>query len=401
MLKYLLFFPSATFSIFKAEIFPYGLIYALTQKVLISKDALLFIFLVCLSCLWGGYNYQDFTFEVFRSVAAYLNVVLLFFVVSNYNKFELTRLVKVNTFVFYLLLVVGILQISGLSIVLGLGALIELVMSRGAEGVIGNGRGISLLSSEPSRASYEFLFIYMLFRTTLGQNYKLIFYDVLVTVFLLFFIKSATGALFLMIFIIINYKKLFFRVFPFFLFFLFFFGMNLNYLNIDFLGFNSRALDLMFQSVDAIKNGKLWDLFISASGFRGISVYASYLSGSTHLFGYGLGMWESSSIAALYASGYQPSDILYFASRGEAFTSIRPTSFIASTMLDMGLLGTCIVLYCIRSFFILYRTPQFNGAFYCFVFYLFCVGSIGNPIPWLIIGIMVANQKHLNRESIK
>lgn len=397
MLRLLLYFPSATFSIIQAEIFPYGVIYALTHSRSLSKNVIPIIFVMLLSCIWGAYNYQIFTVEVFRSIAAYLNAVLVFLLISNYHTEYLNKLIKLNSMIFYLLIFVGVLQFTGIFSLVGMGYAIELIMSRGSDGIIGHGRGISLLASEPSRASYEFLFIYMLFRTTLDQSYQKIFYDCAVSIFILFFIKSATGALFLVIYMAVSYRKYIMPLLVLLVTVLFFVGINISLMtdSADTSGYNSRALELMMQSFSALQDGTLWDLFITASGFRGISVYAAYLSGWSHLFGFGIGMWEQSSVTALYESGYNPSDILYFANRDGVFTSIRPTSFIASTMLDMGLIGTLVFLYSIRRFFILHQVDEFRGAFYCFVFYIFFVGSIGNPIPWLIIGALVAKQKQL------
>ena len=390
LLTYLLYFPSVTFSIVSAEIFPYGLIYSLTKMNKVAKKSLFFIALLTISAIWGGFNYNNFNFEVLRSIAAYLNPVILFYTVCRLEERTINKLLNINRKVFYFLLLLGGFQFSGAITLLGLEGIIDLLMHRGAYGVIGSGRGVALLSSEPSRASYEFLFVYMLFRSFNNYSrYFNILMDVLVSLFLLFVIRSATGAIFLIIFIFFQYRKVFLAIVIFLFIYLSITGLTLETNN------TSRALELILFSFEAMQVGGFWQLFLTSSGFRGISVYASYLSGFQNYFGHGVGQWELSSLNALNNTGFLPSEITYFSSKGLGFTSVRPTSYIAALMLDIGLIGVSIFIYLIHEVFKIYESNK--GLLFCFLFYIFFMGDIGNPVPWLVMAISVA--KNSFRES--
>ncbi len=391
MIRYLLYFPSVTFSVISAEIFPWGFLYSVFRKISLTKELFFLVFMMAFSVLWGVFEYNETSFEIVRSLAAYGNVLLVYFAAINLSKIEREKLINTNTTVFYLLFLIGILQFTGMFSLLGLGYIIELLINRGAEGVIGSGRGVALLSSEPSRAGYEFLFIYMLFRFTKLVNVrkgKVFLFDILVSLFILLFIKSALAAIFLFIYMFYNYRSYIYYTFPFVFVLVLLLGLNLNNLIAFLADSNTRSLVLASLTLQTIIDGGFWNLFMNASGFRGVSIYSAYLIGFNDLIGHGIGNWEKSSLIALESSGYSPADLLYFSSREGIFTSIRPTSFIASLMLDVGVIGVSILLYCIRRILILYTCDASRGILYCFAFYIFFIGSVGNPVPWLVVGIV-------------
>lgn len=390
LLRILLYFPSVTFSLFSAEIFPYGIINSFLNGLVLNKKILAFFLIILLSAIHGIYIHNSFNFDIFRSIAAYMNPVMIYFVVKNSDSDTVDKMLKINRGVLFFFFILGFLQITGITTLMGFSQLISFLMNRGADGLIGEGRGISLLASEPSRASYEVLFVYMLFRATTKIKAPItVIFDIAIAFFILFFIRSAMGAIFLLIFIFFNYKKYFIICLPFLSLFVGF---------VNGLDSESRAIQLFLSGLEALKNGEFINLFLSASGFRGISVYAGYLSGLKHPFGLGVGYWETSSILALRDTGFSALDITYFATREGVYESVRPTSFISSLMLDTGIIGVFITILLIKDAFFVAYDDLTKSIVYCFIFYLFFIGSIGNPIPWLVVGLLIAYKFKYNKD---
>ena len=80
-LTVLLFFPSITFGTLAAEIFPWGIVFALFFMRRISVPIFLLVSLLLVSCFYTAYTLVlhggALEADIVRSLAAYLNVILL------------------------------------------------------------------------------------------------------------------------------------------------------------------------------------------------------------------------------------------------------------------------------------------------------------------------------------
>jgi len=95
MLKLLLFLPSVTFGLIAAEVFPWALLYSILKIKVVKFVALVFIAMLLFSSVWIFYKYSGSLIdESFRSVMAYLNPLLLFFVVLKLKITEVLQLLQ-------------------------------------------------------------------------------------------------------------------------------------------------------------------------------------------------------------------------------------------------------------------------------------------------------------------
>jgi hypothetical protein len=286
------------------------------------------------------------------------------------------------------LLVIGFLQVTGLGRFIYLGSLIEVLIPRGEGDLLGLGRGATLLSSEPSRASLEFLFIALTYRyicLKLSTKFDLLF-DIFVLAFLLLVMRSATGLLY---FFIYFFCKRFFLSMVFACLVSFFITIIL--MNVE--GIEVRALQVLTMVLNTPLNG-IYELFLNVSGFRGISVHSSYLFGVNNFFGGGVGFWNLSSLSALNESGFDYRNINYFAQRYNSFVPVRSTSYGASVMLDMGLIGFVVFISILLPRLRLFSySSDSKPLVYLFLFYIFLLGSIGNPVPWICVALLIRDSR--------
>lgn len=398
LLLFLTFIPSVTFSLLHAEVFPYAFLVAILLffkknaddldgfTFTIPKKIMTFLILIAFSIIYGFVRNQSENSDVVRSVIAYLNPILIFFAILTVSEYKFNLYSRLLRYFFYLLLVVGLLQFSGIGSLIGLDIIIKLLIPRGNGELLGLGRGASLLSSEPSRASLEFIFISLTLRYLTFQLSKVkdLIFDFLILLFLITVTRSATGMLYFLVYF--TFKQVVLTTG--------FFAILASFLSVILLFFSSieiRALEV-FSIVLNTPVDELYKLFLNVSGFRGISVHTSYLFGFNNLFGGGVGFWEYSSLEALRSSGFLYHEISYFAHRYSDFVAVRPTSYIASVTLDMGVIGLIIVLSILSPVLV---KPLIKSDFYpvicLFLFYLFFIGTIGNPVPWICIALLIRN----------
>jgi NhaP-type Na+/H+ or K+/H+ antiporter len=105
-LRVLLFFPSITFNVMSAEVFPWATLYALPRIRVLSFTALFFVLLVVVSAMFAWFESGRLVFvEMIRSAAAYANPLLAFFVIMRCPFSEVERLVRALQFAFILMFV--------------------------------------------------------------------------------------------------------------------------------------------------------------------------------------------------------------------------------------------------------------------------------------------------------
>jgi len=384
----MLYLPSVTFNIVSAEIFPWAFLFFLFYATRISRRfAYLWLVLSFFLLLSLFVNREGVVYEGLRSLFAYLNPLAIFFLVLNgkYSFYIFQCRVVKKVFVF--MIVLGAIQSTELLYFAN--DLVGLLMQRGAMTDLGSfgGRGVSLLSSEPARASYEMVFMFLLVRNLYVVEKYYYVVDIMFAVYVLFVLSSGTGVLLFLVYMFLFYSKKVFGV-------ICLMAVMIMPLYSDIFDARSfRLMALVFNSADI---GELYLLFINQSGFRFISVIAAFAYSLLNPFGGGIGNWRASSINALELTGLSPNEISYFAFMGEGgWLSIRPASYFASLFLDIGFVGGAVFLIIfipiIWRYWAMYSSSR--PVIYMFVFYLFFLGSVGDPVPWIITALLLVRAK--------
>jgi hypothetical protein len=317
--------------------------------------------------------------DIFRSVIAYLNPVLVYISILYCSKKEISILCRIISKILVLFIIVGILQTVG--VISFLQPVISFLIPRASTESLGfGGRGVTIFSSEPSRAAYEVIFIYIAWRYIHQTSVmKQLFFDFFVVFFVLFIIRSSLGLLVLLVFLLSEYRLKFILS-----------GLIVVLISLPLLiNSNSRAIVIMISIISRSSFDEIYTFLLSASGFRLISIVAAYKYGFLHPFGGGIGLWLKTSIDALYQTGINSSNIDYFNYvSGGNFSPIRPTSYLASMVLDMGWIAILVNFYLIKP---LFKFISFNNRLFSLIItFLFCmiiIGDIGSPIPWLCMAL--------------
>lgn len=377
----LVFLPSVTFGLLQAEIMPWALIIALLFWRYVSVTLLFILFLLSLNILIFNLYQQQLPSDSIRSFAAYANVLIPFFAILSFNSITLFELKRALSISLYLMLAVGALQLTGILALLGGNRLIAFLVERGLAEQFGNGRGITLLSSEPSRAGYEFVFISATFiQFYLKNPQRQLYADLAMLLMLILVIKSAIGLAFGAVYFVGKYGLK--AAIP--------IAVLIGGLSFLSGAIESRAISIIWYTLD---EDTIYDAFVflmNQSGFRLISVYSAYIYGIMNPFGGGIGFWETTSLLALEQSGFDAIDLSYFRFRTGEFFAVRPTSFVSSLFLDTGWLAVLVVYFVVYSSIRLLGTSRGNrGILAAFFFFIFVVGSIGNPVPWICVALLV------------
>jgi len=387
-LAVMLFFPSITFSLLSAEIFPWAIMYSLllVRKVSIPLLLLFGIFLASAANVVLAEGAEFFP-EILRSLAAYLNSLLIFGVVLTLLPKDINLLIRIAKYVAIGMAVLGTAQFLGL--VSFLSPLFDFLIPRGSANVLGGGevgaRGVSLLSSEPSRAAYELLFIYLIYRFTLLKPTYRLWGDFVVSVLVFFFIRSAVGAVLLLGFwFIFNRNKLVLMSM--------FIVVCVSLVDVDLSG---RAVVVFSTLINMDSLGDAYSYVLNSSGFRLVSIAGGVLYGIINPFGAGVGFWRESSLDALALTSVSPETISYFLFNSDGYwSSVRPASYFGSLMLDLGIIGTAAVIWIILILIKKYKAVAGNKSdlrniVLFFFLYFFSTGAVGNPIPWLSVAVLI------------
>ena len=382
LLRYLLFFPSATFSIYTAEVFPYGILYALTVIRKISIYLILIFIFFGFSIIYGIYRYGviDY-FEILRSLFAYLNPLLVFYVLCKVSGSVIDKFDKILKKLFIFFVILGILQLSG--ILSPLNFIFDFIVPRASSTSLGF-RGVTLISTEPARAGIELLFIYFYIRRFHIKPGNRIFSDILAFIYVIFVFKSASVLFVYLLFIALIYYRKSIVFIPII--------STAAVLTISFS--DGRAAVLIRDIFSLPFEDAIW-LITNTSGNRVISIYSSLNYGLHNFFGGGIGAWKHSSVEALNLTGINYSDLNYFrnalAERGGYF--FRSSGYFMNLLMDTGYIG------CLAVFSFIYRTTRIirkkrqilnkdDTPFYLvFIFNILIVGSVGAPVPWVVTAL--------------
>lgn len=381
MLGLMLFFPSVTFGLLSAEIFPWATFYASARLRSIDHRVLPIAIVFTISIVSTSLTYDGQYFdETIRAALAYINPLLVFMVLAKTSEREIQRLVKILKYALITLLTLGILQFSGL--IQFADPIFKALIPRGSAEVFGGARGISLLSTEPSRAAFEVIFLYASWRTLSELSAaKLIILDILFTIFIIGMLKSTTGLTVLLVYLIFIHRSkiiiLFLLLAPIFVY----------------LFAETRAINVALELLSKTSPFEAYEFLIDASGFRLVSILSAYYYGLTNFFGGGIGAWPVTSVEAMLSAGFSPGEINYFIFHADSeFSSIRPTSYLANVALDMGLLGTLCMIFLLIPYIKCTWTDNISirPLLLLFLFSLFFIGAVGNPVPW--VALMLATR---------
>jgi hypothetical protein len=255
----------------------------------------------------------------------------------------------------------------------------------------GAGRGVPALYAEPSYASFaiQYFFAFAMFHYKVEAKSILGYLALLgLIIFDIFIIRSITGLVMAVVyFLSLQRWKYLWRG----TIILLLLGLIVIYLSKRF-GETPRAIEFMY---DLIYNQEYKDpmpFLLNESGFRIISVWASYTYGFFHPFGSGLGGWVVASLQSMDDIGVPATEIGFFAEfSGGEFDGVRPTSFVADLFLEMGWIGFVIfILAFFRYMFskTLFSNVQSRPIAVLFLFNLFVIGTIGDPMPFIFLAMV-------------
>lgn len=374
LLYLLFFFPSVTFGLLTAEIFPWAfLISLLLYKRFSWPFFLVFGFLIIHSFLSvvtvGLHIFPD----TVRSFFAYSNALVSFALVSSLSLKHILRLIKLIFWLFLFLVTLGLLQ--HFSLINFLDPIIKFFVPRGgAQPLFASNRGIRLLAIEPARAGNELFFLYLVVRTIFIKKFRFLT-DLLMVLYLALFVKSSMALMFLLLSLLILYNVKLFFVLPFM-----FIGFHL----IDFESFGGRAIDLFVLLSKLNSYSDILFILMKTSGNRITSIFSSYLYGLYTPFGGGMGNWLESSRISLKMTGIDLSQLNYFKQNGLNAGS-RSSGFFSNLILETGITGLFVVFTYVMLTLRKYWSISTESKCIILIFFIkiFFVGAVGHPVAWI------------------
>lgn len=397
ILGFLLFFPSITFGLFTAEIFPWAFIFALFFTKKISTGTL---FLVCIFSASAFYTLTlsalifDHKSDVIRSLAAYLNIVLIFACIMQLSEAHVRRLLEICRKVFIGLLILGAVQFSGVTSSFDFVFSFLVPRASGAALLDQNGRGVTLLASEPARAGLEMVMLFVVFRMTQGPNIKFSIMDLIFIGYIVVVVRSASASAFALFavgtFTFSRPRNLLYWL-PFLL--------ATPLLDLGTVG--GRAAELV-QNVSRFGTLSNMLFFIAnESGHRLLALYSFVKSGFMNPFGLGIGNWVNSSKTAILESGADYYSFRYFHVVGKgSLIPVRAPGVLPNLMLDIGIVGVSYFYYWVLKIAknnVVYKRENLAILIILTVKIIF-FGSLGTPYPW-IMAALVLRYNYYNQPS--
>ena len=387
----LCFFPSITFGVISAEIFPWAILFFIFSIRKIARQDFIFscalIFFLSLSALTSFLLNPES--DAIRSFAAYLNPIVAFIAFLNMPESWVYRSIKLVKKILLALVLLGIAQYVG--ILRPFEPVIQALIPRASGGTLSEfgGRGVTLLSTEPSRAGVELVFFYFIWRMTQPAKFGTVKIDIAFLAYIAFILKAAQPMAFGFVVIGLLITRRPVHLVPF----------VLAALIAPLVELNESNNRLLLLATKVFSSGSLSDtmlVLVNAAGPRLISIYAFITSGFSNPIGYGVGNWPVSSILALDATGYDLDQISYFRVLGEGNSiGIRGSGMLTNLMLDIGFVGTLFFIFWIFSITRRFRTNERRTLILMIVllFKISFIGSIGEPIPWIAAALILRFNK--------
>jgi len=376
-------------AVFRTEIFPWALLFSLYRQMKVSRAYLIFaVYLIASAVVLGNLNRP---LMPLRSLLAILNATLVFFAMIHLQDKERMWIVRALFTWLIVQVLVASLQFADLFPDF-LVSPIRFFIERFNPNAYGFGRGVTGLFAEPSYLGLAihyfagFLFFYKrIVYNSLGGLLLLIGL-LLVNVVL---VRSVTGLVFFLLLVgaMPSSKKLI-RLLPFGI-------LALVMISIigPMFGELPRALQFVVLFDKARQSGEAWMFLLTESGLRLVGIIGAYWYGFIHPLGSGLGNWGPASLEAMTTLGLSTTDIELLLLTSDTFEGIRPTAFAAALFLETGWIGFVLFGWAIVRY-IPWRAgindPFFRPLLVLFLFNVFFLGSVGDPIPWAIIGLSTA-----------
>lgn len=375
-------------ALFSAEIFPWAFLYALRKDLRLTLGYALFLGYIVVSAVVMLGAFSSVLVPA-RALFALINASMIFFLLIHVNDEEYGWLVKIFHGVFLANLVLCVVQYLGLFPPF-LEPIFRLFIDRFTHEIYGGGRGVAGLFAEPSYASmaihYYFAF-FMLSKKINPRSVLGIAAIVGIVLFDLFIIRSVTGVVMILIYLM-SMQRAQYLLKAGLVVMLFLGGVIYQF------GKSPNAPRSIETAYDFFKYGGYQDpmpWLLEQSGFRFVSVWASYKYGFTHPFGSGVGGWGPASIKAMDDIGIKASAMSFFATAmGSEYQGVRPTSFAAGLMLETGIVGLVLFLLAFWPYLkarALYRDTHTRSIALFFLFNTFALGSIGDPLPFIFLAM--------------
>lgn len=373
-----------------AEIFPWALLFALRKQLAFNRTYFIFLAYLAISAVFVSQGISNLA-PMFRALFALVNASLIFFLMLKLSDWEFRWVNRLFLFVFWANVIVSVLQFTGLFPSF-LVPVVKLFIDRFAGGTLGGGRGVTAIFAEPSYASIamHYFFAYFLLTKQIDHSSKKGIFAILAMVFFdLFIIRSITGTVMIVVYLLSLLRRQ--TIVKAFVIVLLVGGGSL---------YTLRKFDNLPRSIavtyDFFANQEYKDpmpVLLEQSGFRLISIWSAYRYGLFHPFGSGIGGWPNASITAMEQIGVPASSISFFATLSNTeFFGVRPTSFGAGLMLEAGWVGLLIFLLAIGPYLYrreLLRNIHTRSTLAMFLFNLFILGTIGDPVPFIVMGLTI------------
>ena len=375
-------------ALFSAEIFPWAFLYALRKDFRLTLGYGLFLGYILISALTILGSFSSVLVPA-RALFALINASMIFFLLVHVDDEEYSGLVKLFHGVFIANLVLCMVQFLGLFPPF-LEPIFRLFIDRFTHEIYGGGRGVAGLFAEPSYASMAIHYYFAFFMLTKKINPRSVLgvaAIVGIVVFDLFIIRSVTGVVMILIYLM-SMQRAQYLLKAGLVVMLLLGGVIYQF------GKSPNAPRSVETAYDFFKYGGYQDpmpWLLEQSGFRFVSVWASYKYGFTHPFGSGVGGWGPASIQAMDDIGIKASAMSFFATAmGSEYQGVRPTSFAAGLMLETGLIGLVLFLLAFWPYLTnpaLYRDIHTRSITIFFLFNTFALGSIGDPLPFVFLAL--------------
>ena len=396
-----IFFPSITFGLVPAEIFPWAFLVAIFYFKKNYKDFLKILIILSPSIILAIYT-NVATIDIIRSLFAYLNVFFIFIVVLKFNDYDLNILIKVLKYSLILIISITIIQY----LIPQINVILQYLVPRlhiYSSGVFSTDyAGHSGLSAEPSRHATEIIMLYVTYALVSNNSkYLRIIQDAFVVLFILLLNRSISGMFFLSIYAFIiyidlikNFKFLFFFIFILILSLIFIFTVNWTYIfSLSFFDF--KSLNFIKQLYEFQNIQLVFDRIWYWSGFRFSSILSAYLNPT--FFGYGMGNWYQASSIGYDLNPYLKTSEWFVLHCSDGLEcGHRPTALLAGLVLEIGIIPIIIlVLFLRKAVKKNYDTGKFiipkniNIKFiWLFISVLVLIGNIGDPVTTTCIAIL-------------
>ncbi|WGD35770.1 hypothetical protein [Olleya sp. YS] len=392
----LFFFPSITFGLLQAEVFPWGIIlssYIIFRQKKINKFYIIVLASLFLNVIiFSLYYFPDIKIpEVVRSLLAYVNSSICFVAFYQASKISTLKTIKLVKVLFVFLILLGVFQYLGLLKIFD--PVFKFLIPRASSEALARvRRGVTLLATEPARAGVSLVFIYVVVRTAFIKS-KRILSDILFLFFLTIIIKSIMALGVFFVFILLTYRAKLLRFLA--------VGLIVLFL-IDISGGGGRSEQMIKKIKRQQSFGDATMVVVDLAGPRLISVYSSWLHTFSHPFGGGIGHWEKTSVDALLMTGVDFSEINYFKFKGNSKAiPTRSSGYISNLVLDTGFFGVFVFfvfLYAVLNKF-WKIDKEAKNIIILFLFKIMFIGSVGPPDAWIatIISLKYLHYKALNK----